>query len=60
MNIHLNRAHLLMQQHRFDLAEEQLRLALAEGSETATAHAFLSLCLIESGKIEDAIREAQQ
>ena len=39
MSIHLSRAQLLMQQHRFELAEEQLRLALSEGTETATVHA---------------------
>jgi len=60
MSIHLSRAQLLMQQHRFELAEEQLRLALAEGTETATAHALLALCLLERDKFDDATTEAQQ
>ena len=60
MSIHLSRAQLLMQQHRFELAEEQLRLALAEGTQTAAAHALLSLCLAERDKFDDATTEAQQ
>ena len=60
MSIHLSRAQLLMQQHRFELAEEQLRLALAEGTETATAHALLALCLSERNKFDEATTEAQQ
>ncbi len=60
MSINLSRAQLLMQQHRFELAEEQLRLALAHGTETATAHALLALCLSERGKFDEATTEAQQ
>lgn len=57
---HISRAHLLIQQDRYELAEEQLRLALAEGTETATAHALLALCLIERNKLDDATSEARQ
>lgn len=60
MNNHLTRARLLMQQHRFSLAEEQLRLALMEGSESSTAHALLSLCLLERDQFDEATREAAQ
>ncbi len=60
MSIHLSRAQLLMQQHRFELAEEQLRLALSEGTDTATAHALLALCLSERNKFAEAATEAQQ
>ncbi len=60
MNIHLSRAELLIQQGRYELAEEQLRLALTEGTETATAHALLALCLLQRDKFDDAAMEAQQ
>lgn len=60
MSIHLNRAQLLMQQHRYDLAEEQLRLALSEGTQAGTAHALLALCLLARDKFEEATMEAQQ
>ncbi len=56
----ISRAQLLIQQDRYELAEEQLRLALAEGTETALAHALLALCLIERDKLDEATSEAQQ
>jgi tetratricopeptide (TPR) repeat protein len=56
----IRRAQLLIQQDRYLLAEEQLRLALAEGSETATAHALLALCLLERFEFDAAAAEAQQ
>ncbi|TXI10155.1 MAG: tetratricopeptide repeat protein [Rhizobium sp.] len=60
MNIHLGRAELLLRQQRYELAEEQLRLALAEGTETAKAHALLALCLLERDRFEEATQEAEQ
>lgn len=60
MNIHLGRAELLLQQQRYELAEEQLRLALSEGTETAKAHALLALCLLQRDKFDEATAEAQQ
>jgi Tfp pilus assembly protein PilF len=60
MSVHLSRAELLIHQDRFELAEEQLRLALAEGTDTAMAHALLALCLIEQDKLDEAASEAQQ
>lgn len=60
MNIHIERAQLLMQQSRFELAEEQLRMALAEDSADSLAHAFLALCLLQREKFDDATDEAQQ
>jgi tetratricopeptide (TPR) repeat protein len=60
MSIHLSRAQLLIQQDRYELAEEHLRLALTEGTETATAHALLALCLLERDEFDEATREAQQ
>lgn len=60
MSIHLGRAQLLLQQERYELAEEQLRLALAEGDEPATAHALLALCLLHRKKLDEATVEARQ
>jgi len=56
----ISRAQLLIEQDRHLLAEEQLRLALAEGTETATAHALLALCLVERFEFDEATTEAQQ
>ena len=60
MNEYIRRAQMLMQQGRFELAEEQLRLALGEESEHHFAHALLSICLLEREKYDDAQQEAQQ
>ena len=60
MNIPLSRARLLMEQQRFELAEEQLRLALMEGKETSLAHALLALCLLERDRYDEATAEAGQ
>jgi tetratricopeptide (TPR) repeat protein len=54
----LTRARLLIQQGRFALAEEQLRLLLGVESENATAHALLAICLVEQEKIQEAEAEA--
>ena len=60
MNIYLNRAQLLMQQQRFELAEEQLHLALMEGEDASIAHALLALCLLERDQFDRATEEAEQ
>lgn len=60
MNPHIDRARLLMQQSRFELAEEQLRLALTENSSDAESHALLALCFLERERFDDAEAEAQQ
>ena len=59
-NQHLDRARLLMQQSRFELAEEQLRLSLAENSSDAESHALLSVCLRERTRFDEAEDEARQ
>lgn len=59
MNQHITRAQLLMQQSRFEMAEEQLRLALAENSEDAIAHAMLAICLLQKKDFESATGEAR-
>ena len=60
MNANFQRAQFLIQQSRYDLAEEQLRLALAEESSNAQAHAMLAICLNEREKFAEATEEAQQ
>ena len=60
MNINIERAQLLMQQSRFELAEEQLRLALASDSSDSRTHAFLALCMLNRDKYDDATAEAEQ
>lgn len=60
MNQYIERAQLLIQQHRIEQAEEQLRMALGENTSDATAHALLALCLLERKKYDEATDEAQQ
>jgi tetratricopeptide (TPR) repeat protein len=60
MNQHLERAILLAQQSRFDLAENELRQALVLEPENAQAHALLATCLAEREKFDEATAEATQ
>lgn len=47
MNPHLQRAALLYDQSRFDLAEAELRQALAADPQNASAHSLLALCMAD-------------
>jgi len=60
MNAHLQRAILLMQQSRTELAEQELRLALAEDPNEARAHGLLAVCLAEREAFREALAEAGQ
>lgn len=60
MNPNLERALLLFQQSRHELAEAELRQALANEPQDAYAHALLALCLAAREKFDDATAEAQQ
>lgn len=60
MNPNLERGLLLFQQSRHELAEEQLRQALAVEPDDAYAHALLALCLASREQSKDATAEAQQ
>jgi tetratricopeptide (TPR) repeat protein len=60
MNPNLQRALLLFQQSRYELAEEQLRQALAVEPDDAHAHALLALCLAHREKFDEATTEARQ
>jgi Tfp pilus assembly protein PilF len=53
------RALLLIQQRRFDLAEQELRLYLAEHPDLDWPHAMLALCLSEGKRPQEAHREAE-
>lgn len=60
MNPNLERALLLYQQSRHELAENELRQALAADPHDAFAHALLGLCLNAREKFDDATTEARQ
>jgi len=60
MNPHLQRALLLYQQARYDLAETELQQALAVEPGHAYAHGLLALCLAEREQFKEATEEAQQ
>ncbi len=58
MGEHFVRGSLLFSQRRYDMAVEELRLALAEDPGNAQAHSFLGICLAELGRYDEAQREA--
>ncbi|MDB6023683.1 MAG: hypothetical protein JWQ04_3540 [Pedosphaera sp.] len=60
MNPNLGRALLLYQQSRYELAEAELRQALAVEPEQGYAHSLLALCLAEREEFKEATLEAQQ
>ena len=53
------RAQLLFQQRRYDLAADACREALAQSPQDAFAHALLGLCFLQQKKYEEATAEAQ-
>ena len=60
MNPHVERARLLLQQSRHELAETELRQALGAAPDDAEAHALLALCLAEREQFAEATTEAEQ
>ncbi len=60
MNPNLERALLLYQQSRHELAEAELRQALAADPHDAYAHSLLALCLAAREQFSEATAEAQQ
>lgn len=60
MNPQMQRALLLYEQNRFEMAEAELRQVLALEPDDAYAHAVLSLCLTAGRSLNDATSEAQQ
>ncbi len=59
MSRRFDRAIVCLQQSRYDLAETELRQALAEDPDHGPAHALLSLCMLERESYGDATLEAQ-
>ncbi len=57
---HLRRALLLAQQGRHELAEQELRHALAGNPNQATTRSLLALCLVKRKEFQEATDEAQQ
>lgn len=60
MPAHEQRALMLIQQQRFDLAQRELRQAVVEDPLAARPHALLALCLRHEEKFTEATQEAQQ
>jgi tetratricopeptide (TPR) repeat protein len=60
MTAHYDRALLLYQQSRYDLAEQELRQALTNEPDDALAHALLALCLCGQKDYAAATREAEE
>src|SRR5262249_34667869 len=60
MSVNVARAQLLLQQGRYELAEQDLRQALASNPQDDTAHALLALCLTESGKFDEGLENARK
>ncbi|MDZ4851972.1 MAG: tetratricopeptide repeat protein [Pirellulaceae bacterium] len=59
--IFIQRARLLMEQHRTEQAADQLRQLLADDPNDAEGHSLLAICLLENrDKWHDATREAEQ
>lgn len=60
MNPNTQRALLLLRQARYDLAEAELRQALAAEPHDAFAHSLLALCLSQREQFKEATEEAKQ
>jgi tetratricopeptide (TPR) repeat protein len=59
-NSPLTRAILLLQQSRYELAEQELRRVLAEAPHDPQAHALLAVALAHRDQLDEAEREAEQ
>jgi len=59
MNPHVQRALLLLQQDRHELAAQELRQALVDTPNDALAHAVLAICLSSNKQYEEASQEAE-
>jgi Tfp pilus assembly protein PilF len=60
MNARFHRAQLLLNQRRYDLAEKELRAALAEDPGDSDGHAILAMCIAEQKRYDEATHEAQE
>ena len=60
MNAHVERGMLLYQQSRPEMAEAELRQALASEPHDSYAHSLLALCLAQREQFQEATAEAQE
>ncbi|MBW3599056.1 MAG: tetratricopeptide repeat protein, partial [Planctomycetes bacterium] len=59
MNPHYQRALMLFDQSRYDLAEQELRQSLSRDPDDAASHALLGICLAERRRYDEAVREVE-
>jgi len=60
MSTHIERAQLLIDQSRYELATKELQKALAADPADPRAHALMAICLAEQKKFDQAEAEARQ
>src|SRR5262249_39698322 len=60
MSTHIERARLLINQSRYELATRELHKALAADPDDPIAHALMAICLAEQKKFDQAYGEARQ
>ena len=60
MSPHLERAYLLYEQRRYELAEKEIGQALTVNPNDARSLALLALCLLEQEKFTEATQRAQE
>jgi tetratricopeptide (TPR) repeat protein len=60
MSSHIERARLLINQSRYELATKELQKALADDPDDPVAHALMAVCLAEQKKFDQAYGEARQ
>src|SRR5258708_19244428 len=60
MNANVARAQLLLQQGRYEMAEQDLRQALAIDPEDGRVHALLAICLPESKRFDEALESGRK
>jgi tetratricopeptide (TPR) repeat protein len=60
MSTAFQRGVVLFEQDRYDLADREFRMEIAESPENALAHAFLALCLSERKQKDEALSEADE
>ena len=56
----LQRALVLFEQNRYDLADREIRRELAQDPDNPMAHSFLALCLMQRDKNEESLHEADE
>lgn len=59
MSAHIEKAVLLIQQSRYELARQQLTLELTRNPNSAEAHSLMALCLVNAKQLRKAVAEAE-